>query len=293
MVTIGGVEMRLRPIIGWAVFLFLATILVKVAPSPRGTYYFFKGKQLANALQFEAAADAFQQSVNSDPEFTRGYIELGSTLRTLKKYDQAETAFKKAASIEENSCASCGLGIVYHQTGKNKEAEVALKHAIQLDPKDSCAYDELGRLYYDQEDYAKAIEAFNERVKIQPNAVTYHFLGNSTYFSGKFEESLVFYEKAASLNPTYPDFYSDYGRAFNRLNRHKEALEVYERGLRIEPDDVMLHVGRGFTEFGIGNDNEAMAEYKKLQKLDPEWAQKLLKAIKTASVETKSEAKTR
>ena len=285
--------MRLRPMIGWAVFLFLATLIVHALPSPRGTYYFLKGKKLANSKQYESAAEAFQQSVSSDPEFARGYVELGSTLLTLKKYDEAESAFKKAASIEDDSCASCGLGTLYHQMGKNKEAEVALKHAIKLDPKDSCAYDQLGRLYYDQEDYAKAIETFNEKVKIKPNAVTYHFLGNSTYFSGKFEESLVFYEKAASLNPTYPDFYSDYARAFNRLNRHKEALEVYERGLRIEPDDVMLHVGRGFTEFGIGNDSEAMAEYKRLQKLDPEWAEKLLKAIKTASFETKSEAKTR
>lgn len=285
--------MRLRPLIGWAVFLFLATIIVQALPSPRGTYYFFKGKKLANSKEYEAAADAFQQAVNADPEFARGYVELGSTFLTLKKYDQAEAAFKKAASIEDDSCASCGLGTLYHHMGRSKEAEVALKHAIKLDPKDSCAYDQLGRLYYDQEDYANAIAIFNEKVKLKPNAVTYHFLGNATYFSGKFEESLVFYEKAASLNPSYPDFYSDYGRAFNRLNRHKEALEVYERGLRIEPDDVMLHVGRGFTEFGVGNDSEAMAEYKKLQKLNPEWAEKLLKAIKTASLETNSEAKSR
>ena len=281
--------MRLRPMIGWASFLFLVAIFVQALPSPRSTYYHFKGKQLARSKQYEAAADAFQRSVNSDPEFARGYIELGSTLITLKKYDQAETAFKKAASIEDDSCASCGLGMVYRRLGKNDEAEVALKHAIQLDPKDSCAYDQLGRLYYDQEDYLKAIESLNQMVEIKPNAVSYHFLANSTYFSGKFEESLVFYQKAASLNPTNADFYSDYGRAFNRLNRHEEALEVYERGLRIEPNDVILHVARGFTQFGIGNDNEAMAEYRKLQTLDPEWAEKLLRAIKTASLE-KSQA---
>jgi tetratricopeptide (TPR) repeat protein len=277
--------MRLRPVIGWGVFLFLAAIIAHALPSPRGTYYFFKGKKLASARQYEAAAEAYQRSLNSDPEFARGYIELGSTFITLKRYDEAEAAFKKAALVEDDSCASCGLGMVYRTQRKTKEAEVALKHAIQLDPKDSCAYDELGRLYYDQEDYAKAIESFKELLKLKPKAVTYHFLGNATYFSGKFEESLEFYEQGARLNPAYPDFYSDYGRAFNRLDRHKEALEVYERGLRIEPDDVMLHVGRGFTQFGIGNDNEAMAEYRKLQKLNPEWAEKLLRAIKTAAAE--------
>jgi len=285
--------MRLRPMIGWGVFLFLVAIIAQALPSPRGTYYYFKGKRFASYRQYEAAADAYQQSLKSDPEFARGYIELASTLTVLERYDEAEAAFKKAAAIEDDSCASCGLGMIYRQKGKTKEAETTLRHAIQLDPKDTCAYDQLGRLYYDQENYPKAIESFSERIKIKPNAVTYHFLGNSTYFSGKFEESLKFYEKAASLNPTYADFYADYGRAFNRLNRHKEAIEIYERGLRVEPNDVMLHVGRGFTQFGIGNDDEAMAECQKLQKLDPEWAERLLKAIKTASFEKEVSTTTR
>lgn len=288
--TIGGVEMRLRPVIGWAVFLFLATILFKVLPSPRGTYYFIKGKQFANLRQYEAAANAYRQTLNSDPEFVRGYVELGSTLVSLKNYDEAEAAFKKATTLSDDACASCGLGTVYRLQGKDKEAETVLKHAIELDSRDSCAYDQLGRLYYDREDYAKSIDVFSQTLKIKPRIVTYHFLGNANYFSGKFEESLVFYEKGASLNPNYADFFSDYGRAFNRLNRHQEALEVYDRGLRIEPDDALLHVGRGFTQSEIGNDREAMVEYRKLQKLDPEWAEKLLKAIKTASVENRTQS---
>lgn len=281
--------MRLRPMLGWGVFFFLIAIIAQALPSSRGSYYFCKGKYLVATHKYEAAADAYQQAVNCDPKFARGYIELGSCYIALEKYVEAEDAFKKAVAIEDDSCASCGLGMTYRLQGKTAEAETALRHSIQLDSKDTCPYNQLGRLYYDQENYSSAIETLNQEIKLRPNIVTYHFIANATYYSGKVEESIDLYRKIVKLKPKYVSVYVDYARAFNRLGRHSDAIEVYEQGLKFAPDDVMLHVGLGMTEFGIGNKRAAMEEYRRLLQLDREWAERLLKAMKTKSFEKESE----
>ena len=130
--------MRLRPIIGWAVFFFLAAIVAQALPSPRGTFYFLKGKYCFTLRDYQAASVAYRESVNSDPNFARGYVELGSAYYALKNYSEAEQAFKTAMSIEEDSCASCGLGMVYRVQGRRYEAEAALGRSIQLNPRDTC-----------------------------------------------------------------------------------------------------------------------------------------------------------
>src|SRR5262245_35015754 len=141
-----GANMRLRPIIGWVVFVSLIGIISQVVPSVTGSYYFVKGNRLYSNGDYKGAVAAYEHSVSSDPKFARGYVELGSAYRELEDYAQAEKAFAKAVSIQEDSCAQCGLGMVYHLQHRYSEAEVALNRAITLNPADECAFHHLGWL---------------------------------------------------------------------------------------------------------------------------------------------------
>src|SRR5687767_5828987 len=167
--------MRFRPLIGWAVFFFIAAVIAQSVPSVAGSYYFLKGKNFYAKGDYESAIVAYKRSVSSDPEFARGYIELGLSYRELEKYAEAEQAFKNALSIHDDSCAQCGLGSVYHLQGRNEEAEKTLKKAVAVHPKDECAFNQLGRMYYELERYPEAIEAFKSEINLRPSALAYHF----------------------------------------------------------------------------------------------------------------------
>src|SRR4030095_14109902 len=137
-----------RSIIGWVVFLFLVGILIHTLPSPSGVFYFFKGKLAQVSRNPKAAAEAFQEAVDSDPQFVRAYVELGSCYLVLKRPVEAEQALKKALSLSNDACAACGLGMVYYSTTRYDEADAAFKQAMKFDPNDYCAYEQAGRLYY-------------------------------------------------------------------------------------------------------------------------------------------------
>jgi len=120
--------MRLRPVIGWSLFVVIIGLT---------------GRLLA----------------------ARTLLEAGSVLTRMERYQAAEYAFSKASFIRDDACASCGLGMVYRLQNRNGDAEKWLRRSIELDPQDTCAYNQLGRMYYDVDDYPKAIEILNQELK--------------------------------------------------------------------------------------------------------------------------------
>jgi tetratricopeptide (TPR) repeat protein len=271
--------MSLRSMVGWGVFLFLVCILFQVLPNPRATYYFIKGKERFSSRNYEGAAAAFRESVNSDPNFARGFVELGITYRVLEKYPEAEQAFKQAMSVEPDSCAACGLGIVYRLQNRRDEAEASLTRSIKLNPKDDCPYNQLGRLYYDEKEYSKAIEAFEQELKIKPSAVSYHFLANSLYNSKRTKESIAPYLKATSLDPNYEEVLVDLGRAYHELGQYPEANNALERAVKLDPEDEKARSFLAVTQFISGHKQAAMEQYRWLLKKNPSLAAQLLQGF--------------
>ena len=267
--------MRLRPLIGWAVFFFIVAIIAQAVPSVSGSYYFIKGKRLYSKGNYEQAAAAYEHSVGSDPNFARGYIELGLAYLQLRKLEQSEAAFTKAAKIHEDSCALCGLGMVYQAQKRNNEAEVALKKALELNPSDNCAINYLGRVYYKQEKYKEAIEIFRKELQIRPTAFSYHYLGNSYGYIDQFQEARQAYKEALRLDPEYTEVYVDLAYACYRTDRPAEAAEIYRKALKEDSENVAAHVGLALSELKQGNKERAFAHYLIAQRLDPEAAKRL------------------
>jgi tetratricopeptide (TPR) repeat protein len=271
--------MRARPLIGWGVFFLLITIIANYVPSGLGSIYFIKGKFLSASGNHQAAVLAYKQAISSDPKFARTYVDLGSSYLALEKYSDAEAAFKQAMAIDDDSCASCGLGMVYHLQGREDEAVKTLKKAISLNPMDTCAYDRLGRMYYDLGQYTESTEAFRQEVKLRPSSVAYHFLGNGYYFTEKLEEARAAYQEAIRLTPNYEEAYVELGKVYNRLGCHADAIDSYQHAIKIQPDDVIAHVSLGFTVLKQGNEDAAIRQYRILRDLDPKWAEWLLREI--------------
>jgi tetratricopeptide (TPR) repeat protein len=280
--------MRLRPFIGWAVFFFLAAIIAQAVPSATGSFYFLKGKHSFARGDYEAAVAAYERSVSSDPEFARGYLELGLAYRQLEKYPQAEDALRKAVTIYDDACGECALGMVLHDQGRNEEAEKVLKKAATLNPRDTCGFNHLGRMYYKLERYPEAIEAFRSEINVRRSAIAYHFLGNSYLYDNQFEKALTAYSDVLRIDPKYSSVHVFIGHAYNNLRRWPEASDAYRKAIKADPDDVEARVGLTQTELQRGNAKAAYEQYEHLRRLDSELADRVLadiqeRAIKSAS----------
>jgi tetratricopeptide (TPR) repeat protein len=268
--------MTKRSIFGWAVFLFLIVTLAHQMPSIPGYFYFIRGERNLSQGRYQSALADYERSVGFDPKFARAYVEMGTSYLRLKKHVEAEAAFKQAISIDNDSCASCGLGMVYSELRRYEEADKAFKKAMSLDPNDVCAFEQSGRMYYEGGKYQESIAAFKQASALQPRATTYHFLGNAYALLQRFDEALNAYRQAVQLDPDYQPAYAELGAAYYRLQRPKEAAAAFEQAIRLKRDDAKAYLGLGMAQLALGNKTGAREQYRILQNLEPQWAALLL-----------------
>lgn len=249
--------MRKRVIVGWAIFGLLVVFIAALAPA---RLYLIKGRRDSAAGRYQQAVADYQNAIRFSPNFARAYVELGDAHRQLARYDEAEKAFQRAMSLEDDSCASCGLGVVYWKTGRHADAEKAFKHSIQLNPNDVCAYDWSGRMYYEVGRYEDAVGVFQQEIKLSPNVSAYLFLGNAHTYSGKPAEAVNAYKQAIRLDPNKVMAYTQLGVAYESLKRYEEAINAYQLAIRLMPNEAKAHYGLARAYLAVGDKKAALAQ---------------------------------
>jgi len=61
--------------------------------------------------------------------------------------------------------------------------------------------------------------------------------GQSFLEDGKFDDALGFFEQALLLNQNDPDLWNYKGIALRSLGRYEEAMECFNKSLKIDPRD--------------------------------------------------------
>jgi tetratricopeptide (TPR) repeat protein len=193
----------------------------------------------------------------------RFYVVKGEIYLRRARYQEAEKAFERAMSLNNDSCASCGLGAVYWKTGRYQDAEAAFKRSIALNPNDVCGYDWSGKMYYEQRKYAEAIEVFKQVVKLSPNVNSYLFLGNSFTYAERYAEAIEAYQQAIRLQPDSVTAYTEMGVAYEGLKRYREAIAAYQQALKLNQKEGTAHYRLARAYLAIG-DHRAAAKQSEI-----------------------------
>lgn len=116
------------------------------------------------------------------------YARLGQAKMNLKKYDEAEAAFKKALEMESASkkpnievqgLAQSGLGELYARTGKVDQATAAYDEAAKVNPKAAAVYlKNQTVIYYQTGNSAAQVAAADKAIAVDPtNPLLYYLKG--------------------------------------------------------------------------------------------------------------------
>jgi tetratricopeptide (TPR) repeat protein len=128
------------------------------------------GIVLRDQKKLDAAVTAYQKAIQLKPNYAIAYIGLGNALTEQKKLDEAVAAYQKALILPENNSgtpasahtlANNGLGLVFQQQGKLKEAMKQFDKAEDLDPSFvywGNNYREAERLLTEQENKLGSVE---------------------------------------------------------------------------------------------------------------------------------------
>lgn len=150
--------------------------------------------------------------------------------------------------------------------------------AVEINPKSSLAYNNLGIAYIDRGQVNEALAAFKQAVlcangttPAQGNFARAHLrLGMMATRNNDINGALDYYTKALEIDPNIAETYGYLGIISTRLNRYDEAIAHYRRAIELDPDlaEVLINLGQVYEL--TGRREEAVTAYRQAIWLHPE-----------------------
>ncbi|NKQ38425.1 MAG: tetratricopeptide repeat protein, partial [Methanosarcinales archaeon] len=103
---------------------------------------------------------------------------------------------------------------------------------------------------------------------------TYYFeIGNIYYKLSKYDEALMFFNKAIEINPDDAEAWYNKGVVLGELNRPDEELKAYNKAIEIKPDDAEAWYNKGVVLGKLNRPDEALKAYDKAIEIKPDYAE--------------------
>ena len=94
-------------------------------------------------------------------------------------------------------------GLAYRQVGFWKDTTTLFRHALQLDPDNPVAHEQLGHQFRDKGRWAEAVQAYGRSVAIRGNANRWFNLADALQHLGRKEGAIACYQRVLQLDPVY------------------------------------------------------------------------------------------
>ncbi len=177
--------------------------LSKDSPKNAAIAYFDAGLIYLRFKNYEAAVNAFQQSLALEPDSAEANNNLGEALAFQKKYAPAVAAFQKAVALDNTLLiAQFNMGLAYAQMGQLKYAEFIFKILIRDHPDYAPGYDGMAVMLAKSDRASDAIGLHEKAISLSPdNPIFYYNLGISYLVLGNTEKALEQQQKLLQLDP--------------------------------------------------------------------------------------------
>lgn len=132
---------------------------------------------------------------------------------------------------------SARLGNAYLMTGEYKESAKYLKEALTLkdDPE---LYYQLGFVYFNQEQYEKAIDSFEKAKLLDPTLIAIYLLQSEAHEKlNQLDEALKVLEEAITINEMSTELYLAAAELATKTKKYELAEKYYQEALELEPDN--------------------------------------------------------
>lgn len=189
----------------------------------------------AKAELYDDAIEHYQKAIamNPDNEWTSIVCQaLGAIYSDVKENIEAAMSTYQAGIIlnPENYDLTIALGDLYLAQYDLDNAIKTFCDAILLDTQDYRGYSKAGIALWEKEYIEEALVSFHKAIELNPeNSCSFNNLG-TVYLDGlgNAEEALDYFEEAISLNPNYTMAYYNAARASEEMGFINDAANYYQ-----------------------------------------------------------------
>lgn len=137
---------------------------------------------------------------------------------------------------------------------------------------------ESGRELYRTDQDEKAVAAFQEAIRLDPDlaeayfrlGLSYDALGQESEAEEAYKKSIEKYKKSLETDSKDAEGHYNLGQAYAGLHLYSEAVREYRQATRLKSDDADMYYDLGVALSKLANYDEAAAAFSKSLEIDPE-----------------------
>lgn len=214
--------------------------------------------------RFEDAKLSFTQSIAKAPNSAKLRVLKGRSHFELNQLPLAEKDYRKAIELDPESIGGWSqLGITLHARGKYEEALQCFNRSLELSPgriwtllKRAQTYRQLGQTELADADYQAVMDVECD----DSNELTYRARAR---YETEPEAALEDLREAHRLNPDRPYLLYEMARILAvELNRHEDALELFDQVLAIQPKNEYALSRRALSLVRLNRKADALNDLK-------------------------------
>ena len=216
------------------------------------------------ANQKEKALETYKELSKREP-YNQEFIQK---IENLKRENNGKDLLSESNfnSIDEAFLQ----GNIYWQQEEYEKAIEAFDFITDIMPNHPPSWHNKGFSYYQLGRYEEAMKNFDEALKYNPNSQYSMFYKSSIYMEeGDFENAEDWIVKALMISPNEPQFLNNYIYILTQLGKYEQAIDVANKSLIIEPDRDDIYNYKGLALSNLNRLEEAIECYDKALKINP------------------------
>ena len=204
-----------------------------------GRAYLYRHRLTSQRVWADRAAAACERALTLDAGDPDVLVTRGDLRASVGRREEAIADYRRALELKPDLPeALLGLARASVDSGEFVEAEEAARRFITRRRRDWRGYSMLGFVYFQEGQYARAIEPWRRASRLAPdNARALRNLASAYFQLNHLDDAVAAYGRSLAVNPD-PATYRNLGTALFTLRRYEEATEAFEKATALAPSDA-------------------------------------------------------